>query len=175
MLRTSWFAVAIAVASSPGCASRECTGIGCSSGATMKADLPMTYDELQRSEITVCRNDECLSNPLAALVPPSAGTGVGLTLPASLATNDGAPHARVSFWAGPGDLLWLEAEWVAWAPADLRAGDRYRVTITDAAGRARLALTETAASYQESYPNGRDCDPVPCRHASFDRREARTR
>ena len=49
-------------------------------------------------------------------------------------------------------------------PAVLFDGDRYRLTITDRNGSVVAAVDKTVV-YQQSYPNGTDCDPYPCRWA----------
>ena len=49
-------------------------------------------------------------------------------------------------------------------PAVLSDGDRYRLTITDRNGNVVGAVDKTML-YQQSYPNGTDCNPYPCRWA----------
>lgn len=167
-----WMGAVTAIAVSQSCTDHLCTAIGCGPGAALHADLAMTVDQLRASQITVCRNDECLSRSLSGLSDPTEGIGVGVALPADPTTIDQtqSPHASVTVWSKAGGQLSLSVEWWPWKPADLKAGDMYRVEITGTGGETRLRLTETVDRYMESYPNGKECDSQPCRTVVFDRR-----
>jgi hypothetical protein len=60
----------------------------------------------------------------------------------------------------------VRIDWHEWDPRDLRDGDTYRVTLTDSLGTEVAALSEPV-DYTESYPNGRECDRIPCRQAQI--------
>jgi hypothetical protein len=171
--RLVWFlSIVIATAVSQGCSGKGCFAVGCVAAATIQADLTATIENLRNAEITICRNDQCLSRSMSALGEPRDGTGTGLMLPEDVSTIDRtmSPHADVTVWSYPNGALWMDVKWTTWAQRDPRNGDRYRVTITDQAGGSILSLTETVASYAENYPAGKDCNPEPCRHVTLDRR-----
>ena len=163
---------ATAIAMSQACSSRICTAIGCPPGATLYADLATTSEQLRASDIAVCHNDECLSGSLAELTDATEGTGRGVTLPADQSTIDQtkSPRARAWFWLKGAGQLSITVEWTPWSPAELKAGDVYRVEIAGPGGEVTLRLDETVDRYVETYPNGEACGMQPCRSIVFDRR-----
>jgi hypothetical protein len=147
-----------------------CTTIGCPWTAQITADLPVGFDQLRGTtlSVTACRNDLCQSGTFAVSDPIADGIGLGVKFPDAGNT----PPASASVHGGPGGSLWLEVDWRPDDSADLKPGDKYRVTVTGAAGASILALDETAPAYQASQPNGASCGPT-CRSVVIDRRAPR--
>jgi len=145
-----------------------CTEIGCSSIATIQTDCPLTFEQLQKAKLTVCRNDMCLQGGFADLnAPPSPGTGVGVFIPVDVnaATSSGVDVLVVASSQG---VLSLQVDWPDYlgTPQD---GDTYRVTLENELAQMVLSVTETVPQYTASYPNGQACGPE-CHQVTIDKR-----
>jgi hypothetical protein len=123
--------------------SKICTVIGCSSGASLTATLPGSFNRLSDS-LEVCRNRACatLTVEASGSVAPSASPFIYGSVDASQLT------------------LFYEA-------VDYHDSDVYDVTVVDAQN-ARVAILHGSGQYLPVYPNGKDCDQVPvCRQAAI--------
>jgi hypothetical protein len=163
----------LAVFTSPSCiVEHACGAVGCGSTARVLTDAPGTFEEIRQATLTVCRNDDCRSAPLAELKEPLVSTGFGVPLLAQ-GPSDAAPPVDASvivFRNGDGSF-WMDVNWNVRSPEQPKAGDRYRVKLTSAAGTALIDLSDTVVKYEEHQPNGSDCAPV-CHTVMFDHRKA---
>ncbi len=50
--------------------------------------------------------------------------------------------------------------------AKVAVGDVLQVTFSDSSGKQLIAVSGTIRATSDSYPNGRDCDRVPCRQGT---------
>jgi hypothetical protein len=136
----------------------SCTAIGCVNGADFDLHVEASADWLRGDVVEVCRNDRCARAEITQF-PDVAGTGIGAALA-------GAFVGQVTVWKEEaGYRLDVHAEPEIGRP--LANGDRYTFRLIDKTG-ARAADVERTATYVESYPNGKDCDVVPCLGVRFD-------
>ena len=163
--------VAVGSLAPAACKPRDCTLLGCDSAhARITLHVPVPPAQLGASKITVCWRDVCSDLVGASDAGTSdAGTPIAFDTRTSLLLGEAA------VWAEAAGVSRVEltlryftrgtrGDFVHMRPAD---GDLYRVTVTDAAG-VKLFAAERVVTYTESYPNGTDCDPDPCRQATFD-------
>jgi hypothetical protein len=167
-------AYSLALAAASGCTTDDELGQACTDpracgpAATIKIDLPLSFDEIQASKITLCRNDECLTGSFASLnAPPSANAGVGIVI-ASTADGGVAPGASALVMASPDGTFWLQVFWPLGLLGDPVDGDRYAMTVQDGTGVDVVIFEQTATSYEVTYPFGKDC-PTTCRHVEWDK------
>jgi hypothetical protein len=136
-----------------------CTLIGCMNGVQMSVTVEASADWLRTSTIEVCRNGVC-GHATPSDLPTATDTGKGVQLAGALAGGVvvwTAPTGfRVDVQVGQGD-----------PSSSFANGDVYTVKLTGADGAVAGSVTRTA-TYVDSYPNGRDCDPTPCRQATLD-------
>jgi hypothetical protein len=169
-LRSSLSAIAIGSATfaSLSCGSDEktCSTVGCDANVTIITDLSMTFEQLQKSTISVCRNDVCLMGSFSTLnARPAPGTGVIIPISA-----DANAHASVIVsLPASGIGLSLDVYWNSVDPTQLQNGDVYRLVVLDEAGLMQVSIQETVPQYEESHPNGPDCAPT-CRQFTIDKR-----
>jgi hypothetical protein len=162
------FAVAAASALPTACRPTACTLLACSPvHARITAHVNAPLAALVSAKTTVCWREVC--SDLVAASDAGTSTGVGFDARMSSlrgdasVTAEGAGATRLAvelqFYtrARDGDFVYTRQA----------NGDRYRVTVVDAAGTT-LFDAEQAATYEESYANGPDCDPDPCRTAVID-------
>lgn len=153
------------------CRPRDCTLLPCdSANARITVHAPVPPAQLAASKTTVCWREVC-SDLVGASDAGAGDAGVAIAFDTRTSllvgeadvSAEGAGASRVQltlhyFTRGSrGDFVHMR-------PAD---GDLYRVTVTDAAG-TKLFAAERVVTYAQSYPNGSDCDPDPCRQATFE-------
>ena len=155
--------VAAAVAASCSGDEARCTEIGCTDGATIKVDLPLSFAQVQKAKISVCRNDTCLAGSFADInAPPSPGAGVGFFVNADPAAGTGADGLVMARATGS---LWLQVSWRD-SGGSVADGDVYTVTVEDENAVKAVAFRGTA-TYATLFPNGETCPPS-CRRAELD-------
>lgn len=163
--------VALGAVAPASCKPRDCTLLPCDSAhARITVHVPVPPAQLAASKTTVCWREVCSDLVGAGDARASdAGAAIAFDTRTSLlmgqaeVSAEGAGASRLEitlhyFTRG------TRGDFVHMRPAD---GDRYRVTVTDAAG-VKLFDAERVVTYAQSYPNGPDCDPDPCRQATFD-------
>ena len=111
------------------------TLIGCTDTATIRATLPSFVEPLS---VEVCRKGQC------------SNATVGADECAAIAMN-----GVVCLSGGSAQLT------ATMNPEDPKDGDEYRVVATGADGMVVVDFSGTA-TYEESRPNGPDCEPL-CR------------
>jgi hypothetical protein len=138
--------------------------IGCASGVTLRAPLSAEAAAAPSLSIEVCLNDACLSGTLPR--PPSGPENGAVTFPDPQTIEATAsPRVDVVVMDDPGPV---ELHLHYWARgANLRDGDRFSVVCRNPAGATVFSRHRTV-TYDESYPNGRECDVVPCRAARIE-------
>jgi hypothetical protein len=136
-----------------------CTLIGCVNGAQMSVTVDASADWLRGSTLEVCRNGVCgHSTPTQLPTSTGSGTGAALTgaLTGSITISTTSTGFRLDLQIGLGD------------PSSAFAnGDTYTVKLAGADGAVAGSFDRTA-TYVDSYPNGKDCDPTPCRLATLE-------
>lgn len=143
----------------------ECPAIACRSGVDIDAPLKVSFSEAVASKVEVCRNDACYSGMWAPVMEePGPGSGVILHLPdfgdhPELRDQMMAPMVDVILIWRQNDGPLLQVQWNPWADTDLQAGDRYRVTMTNA-GHTLLAVDQRVEEYDTGSPL-----PAPCKQA----------
>ena len=152
--------LSIAAVAPSGCA---CTEVACSSGVAILVDVSLSFDDLKKGQLTMCRNSTCLPVDLSKLgQPPTAGT------PAFWGSGTGNPEVSVLVSLGSNGGLSLSVSWSETGSNPFADGDSYSLTVLDSSGATVISDTETAAAYQVDRPNGQFCAPV-CQRATFDR------
>jgi hypothetical protein len=162
--RAAWILV---LAGAPSCSSKPaCPESSCGPAATIATDLPLTFEQLQQSTVTVCHNANCFAGSFASLnAPPSPGTGVGISI-ASVPGGGTGSGTSGFVRASPNGALWLQVYWPSNLD-DLTDGDGYSVTVEETTGQKVVSFEGSAMTYEVVYPNGKDCAPA-CRQIVFD-------
>ena len=137
--------------------SNTCGKLTCTSGALLHIPLGSNAASLVGATATACRNGECYVWPLPSL-PATGSDGITAILP-------GATSVFGTFWLNADKSITLDVEWRMDDASQVQDGDRYVVTLTDAAGTPTTLLDKTAA-YQTLAPNGDACAPV-CSYADL--------
>jgi hypothetical protein len=151
------------------CASRDCTLLGCDSlHARITAHVGVPPPALAASTTTVCWRDVC-----ADLVGARADAGGDGTVSFDPRASLLMGEATITPEGSAASLLQIDLRFFTrgrggdFVYTRQANGDRYRVAVVDAAGQT-LFSAERAATYDESFPNGPDCDPEPCRRANLE-------
>jgi hypothetical protein len=161
----------LACGSSPagGEAGAACNTLACTSGVTISGPTVLDFAAIKASLIEVCRDDECFSGSFEASVdPPEFGTGAVLTLPdygdrPELRDVNQTPLVDIVVWQRVAPSL--EVKWSPWSDADLRDGDRYRLTFVQPDGTRVEAIDETVSYSLHSLGQG-ECLQT-CRYAEL--------
>jgi hypothetical protein len=132
----------------------DCSTVGCVNAATFDLRVEGSAEWLRGAVVEVCRNDRCAR---AEIPTDSAGRGAVLT---------GAFRGNV-FLSSDADGYRLQVNAEAENERSLANGDRYTFRLIDTSV-ASIIEVERTATYTETYPNGKDCDPIPCRDVRFD-------
>jgi hypothetical protein len=148
---------------------KSCTEMGCVSGVSIVAELPIGDEDLPRAKVTTCRNGRCYVGSFeginAAGIRPGSGRSVTLRA-------DGRPEkdwvADCSLMRRSDSGFRLRVLWEAARDVLPKSGDVYTLVATDGRGRARLTVRERVNEHKEHLPNGPGCAPR-CRMASIDR------
>jgi hypothetical protein len=145
-------------------ATQTCTAIGCESGTTINVPITCAPDVLSSLDVRLCLNDECYEGSFttfSALPPPDAGANMSLENGAQSSANimvtlynEGASGYRIRF------------DWLGEDSRKLKNGDVYRATGTTPLGTVAFDVSR-AVTYNESYPNGKDCDDVSCKDVTL--------
>jgi hypothetical protein len=136
-----------------------CTLIGCVNGAQMSVTVDASADWLRTSTLEVCRNGVC-GHATPSQLPTATGSGTGAQL-------TGALTGSLTVWtASTGFRLDLQIG-LGEPSSSFANGDTYTVKLTGADGAVAGSFDRTA-TYVDSYPNGKDCDPTPCREATLE-------
>ena len=123
----------------------------------------------------LCRNDKCSrfsdSARSMAEFPGARGAMLQGALNASLSLMPTPEQVERNFKYGspfPGSAEFTAELHDRTPAAELAQGDRYRVALYRSGRADPYRLLEWKARYTESFPNGPEHDPVPCRLASVD-------
>jgi hypothetical protein len=135
----------------------QCTSNPCFPAVNIRGTLRLPTNDPSPLSVQFCKNDSSCSQTDASLVldPSRSFLSGALT---------GGPLTKFSFTHRPDgafdfDILLAED------PAAQKNGDTYAVTITS--GTTVLASGRVTATYNEPFPNGHQCDAVPCRTADL--------
>lgn len=134
--------------------SDSCVQVPCISGAWLHIPLGAGGASLSGTTVSVCRNAECYAAALPA-VPSADSAGASLVF-------TGTTDVVGTLWQEADQSLVLEIEWHVGSVSQAVDGDRYVVTLVDAAGRA-TPLLDKVATYQATTPDPRQCAAAaPC-------------
>jgi len=149
---------------------KVCGDVACSQGPAVTMHIPATSwpSNGESPTISVCRGTKCISGPLDV---PDAGTstheGGSIPFPNADATSAqaiGSDYAYVTVTPTTASSARVDVSYFPVHGAfDLADGDHYTVTLGN--DNAAPLTYEQTVTYTNSYPNGPDCDPVPCRKA----------
>jgi hypothetical protein len=131
--------------------SDKCVQSKCISGAWLHVPLATTASGLAGMSVSVCRNAECYSASLPALLPADS-TGASVFFPATTTVGG-------NLWQQVDGSVVLDLEWHVDDASQTVDGDRYVVTLTSAIGVATTVLDKTAA-YQATEPSPEECTPA---------------
>jgi hypothetical protein len=133
-----------------------CPLVGCGSTITLRAPISDAVATLPALLVEVCFNEACVAGTLPTF---DAGGRWGVSFPRPLDREE-APSVSVSIIRSPGASVFF-VDCFPPSSSDLRDGDRFSVTARDPASNVVFSVMETLG-YVESYPNGKDCDLLPC-------------
>ena len=129
-----------------------CGTTTCSSGITLRGTVRANLYRRRDVELTVCKNDVCARSSIDP-------TGIMHMVGALTATGDiGGPDENEA-----GVYIDVPIEPLAVANGD-------HVTAGAYLDSQPLVTFEGVVDYDESWPNGKDCDDVPCRRKSLELR-----
>ena len=134
----------------------QCTGKDCISGVTLQGTVSAPA-QASPLVIQVCRNQTTCAQTDASLVFDPAKSFVSGPLTGALAAGVALTQRK----DGRYDLSVRLSD----DPAGLHDGDAYSVTVT--VGSSVVLSGHATATYDVSYPNGMQCDAVPCRSATL--------
>lgn len=143
----------------------QCTGKDCPFYDPFELRLPLRDPppSLDGAKLTVCRNQLCTSDTMR-VVAGDHGAFHGETVASG--GTDGYVALSWSLFSKGGRVALLVLDD---APSFARAADdRYRVLLHKRGEAAPRTLFDRRIHYSASYPNGKQCDAVPCRHACVD-------
>jgi hypothetical protein len=160
-----------------GCSSdsKACTDMGCLSDVTMHILATSWPLNGEVPTISVCRGTKCISGNLDL---PDAGpsirdgAGVSFSFPFpnwNAAQSLGSDYAGVTVTPMSAFSSKVDISYFPYV-LDLADGDHYTVTLSN--DNAAPLTYEQTVTYTNSYPNGPDCDPFPCRNADVTLSEA---
>jgi len=140
------------------CHTRTCTMVGCVDSEQLA--FSVTVAQVSDTNVSACRNARCWHGTLAAadLTTSTAYRWI------RLAADDGS-NARLECTIDPplpAGTARLTFTWDAPDPP-VAAGDLLSASFTDSSGKHVLSVKGMIGSLEEYYPNGKDCDDVPCR------------
>lgn len=126
-----------------------CTAVACRSGAVIQQRL-VAEPGSDVAEVVICRNDHCFTSGMR-----THGEGGGSAF--LFAPLQGELRYRL-------DANAVDVTIFVDAPNDVLAdGDRYRVTFTDSRSKKQLARIDRTVTYEDTFPNGRECDVDACK------------
>jgi hypothetical protein len=136
---------------------QTCSDVGCGPAVNIEVPLPQVgWGTLHGFGVRVCRNSTCASGTFASL-PATGETGLGYGI-----TLTGWPASEIMecFVYSTGTLT------IRLQNGQLKDGDRYMVTVTDATNTT-VASFDKAATYSRVGAGGDSCGLV-CTHATFE-------
>lgn len=169
LLLTSCIAADLFDGPLPDESSHMCTLVGCISSLTLKTPLPVSFEELRASTVSVCRNSTCYSSSLSALQESNPPDTSGSVRFPDLSRRDTqhTPLIQVLAVRRASGGFQLQFYYEPWFTEELEDGDVYDVTITDERGERSVDMHETV-SYERFSPNGPECGPT-CGHVTIER------
>src|SRR2546428_475555 len=115
---------------------QRCHQVGCGPAFRLQADLPLAFEELTGTVITMCRNSTCFTGSLPRFAErPTESSGRVITFP-SPTEWEANKSARVDVLmrAFADGRFWVELWWWPWTPLDVVDGDEYQLLIEDSRG-----------------------------------------
>ena len=150
--------------------SKACGDVGCTPlVVTMHIPATSWPSNGETPTISVCRGTKCISGQLDV---PDAGAsihdGVSVSFNFPFPDSTAAQAVGASDYAGvtvtptTGSFAKVDVSYFSFDFA-LPDSDHYTVTLSN--GNAAPLTYEQTVTYTNSYPNGPECDPYPCRSA----------
>jgi len=134
---------------------RACTLIGCWNRVTLSGSIPSEARELA---VRVCQGDACQDVELD-VNPTSDGTD-----PGACVTLGSQSTGSVCALSTTSSTRRIQAQ------IDLKpeGGTNYSLTVRDRASNETLLDDSGVPTFNETYPNGKECDVTPCRSGTLD-------
>jgi hypothetical protein len=158
------FAVILALLSASfGCSSsKDCTDVGCESGAMLTRTVAVTDAEASALVITACRNDACVTGTKST----RAGDQLNPYSIVYAFTGPIPSYAFVAQAASGGHQVELHIGNTESENKNMKDGDVYTITITKPGETSPTLKVTSTASYSTSEPNGAECGPT-CKSTSL--------
>ncbi|HEX2672560.1 MAG TPA: hypothetical protein VHM25_16875 [Polyangiaceae bacterium] len=147
------------------CMTHVCTMVGCDDSEQLA--FSATVAQVSDTNVSACRNARCWHGSIAASDLTASAAYRWLRL----AADDGS-NARVQCTIDPplpDSTVRLTITWDS-PDSPVVAGDVLSATFRDASGSTVFSTKGTIRSFKEYYPNGKDCDDVPCRAGAVEGR-----
>ena len=132
-----------------------CTAHACLAGLTLRGTTRVARHDMEGGTLRVCRNAACAGLTIGAL--PTATTDQAAFVVHGAV--DAAIVISLSADAAFGVTVVINAD-----PADLADGDAYQVELLNPVSGRVLGFA-MPVTYAASFPDGAECDVVPCRTA----------
>ena len=142
----------------------NCDERGCSHNAEISAEFWFPIETVSEGKVTVCRNKTCFGGRFVTGADPLRKTA---TFSPGAPSSGPIVSALVERTQAGGTKL--ITRWMVYGDGDLRAGDVYKITLSDPHGATLTTFTETVKSYGRVYPGGPDCHRPGCKQVSIHR------
>jgi hypothetical protein len=133
-----------------------CSARACTAGLTLRGTTRVARHDLEGATLHVCRNATCGGLTLTSALPAGPSDQAAFVV-------HGALDAAIVIAVSPDGVFGVTVAVTA-DPADLTDGDLYQVELLNPGGGRVLGFS-MPVTYAESFPDGADCDVVPCRTA----------
>jgi hypothetical protein len=134
-----------------------CTGRTCTTGIDIHGHMDVATTDVDGATLKVCRNATCAGTKLQGIVPTRQDQGAVFNV-------HGALDMSLSLNLAANGVYTVDVH-VDADPADLAQGDRYVVEIRNPSDGLIFGF-DRPVTYDEAFPDGVECDVVPCRTAS---------
>ena len=132
-----------------------CSAHACAAGLTLRGETRVARHDMEGGTLRVCRNAACAGLTIGAL-PTATSDQSAFVVHGAV---DAAIVISLSADAAFGVTVSVPAD-----PADLADGDAYQVELLNPVSGRVLGFA-MPVTYTESFPDGAECDVVPCRTA----------
>jgi len=142
---------------------RHCTLVGCSDGEQLAFSVVST--QVSETDVSFCRQGRCWHGRLSAADLSTIAAHKRVDLQADDGTTGSFVECLIDTPLPPGEAR-LTFSWSATSDTPVAVGDVLTATFSDASGSVVLSESGSVGSFEEYYPNGKECDKVGCRTGS---------
>jgi hypothetical protein len=147
------------------CLPHTCTLLGCDDSEQLT--FRVTVAQVSDTTLSACRNARCWHGSVAAADLTASMAYRWLRLAPDDESNDNIECSIHT--PSPADIARFTCTWEA-SDTALAAGDVLSATFTDSSSSTVFSTKGTISAFEEYYPNGEDCDDVPCRAGAVEGR-----